>query len=442
MSYRRGDTAGHAGRLVDHLRRAFPAARVFMDVDTMPPGVDFVKVIEEHVAACDAFVALVGDDWLTVTDREGNRRLDNPEDFIRLELAAALKRKVPLIPVLVEGAAMPSAAELPGELSPLARINALEISDNRWDYDIGLLIASLESLGLTRRPATATTAPGTASDDGSAAVEGLARTAPRRRKRARLALLVGLPALVVALVVVTTLGGGGEGDGPGSARGPAGSAGPLLVDVRTNLDDFDYTGIAHVPEFLTTRPIGEVGPPPNVRIDPTAAMVSDTNRKGRWAWAHQMGAVDATETLLRMTIQGRDDRPVTLHRVDVMVVERNPPPTGSNLSYFGLGSAVSPDMLAVDLDQDPPAVTYIDESRNEQESFTFSVSRTDVQVLNILAGTGTCDCTWVVKLKYTYVGEPGELTIDDGGKPFRTAAPTNADQCHWNGKTWACTEPG
>ena len=69
------------------------------------------------------------------------------------------------------------------------------------------------------------------------------------------------------------------------------------------------------------------------------------------------------------------------------------------------------------------------------------MSRTDVQVLNILAGTGTCDCRWVVKLKYTFAGEPGELTLDDGGKPFRTAATSKADHCHWNGSTWSCTEP-
>ena len=352
MSYRRGDTAGHAGRLVDHLRSAFPDARVFMDVDTIPPGVDFVRVIEEHVAGCDAFVALIGDDWITVTDREGNRRLDNPEDFIRLELVAALKRNVPLIPVLVEGATMPSAAELPGELSPLARVNALEISDNRWDYDVGLLIASLESLGLARRPASPAD-PGTAGDDDSAPAGRPAVPTPGRRRQARLALLVGLPALVLA-GVLGAVAIGGDDDSGGPARAPAETAGPLLVDVRTNLDDFDYTGIAHVPEFLTTRPIGEVGPPPNVRIDPTAAIASDTNFKGRWAWAHQMGAVDATETLLRVTIQGRDDTPITLHRVDVVVVERDPPPAGSNLSYVGLGSAVSPDMLAVDLDQEPP----------------------------------------------------------------------------------------
>ncbi|MFN2507059.1 MAG: toll/interleukin-1 receptor domain-containing protein, partial [Acidimicrobiales bacterium] len=408
LSYRRGDTAGHAGRLADRLRGAFPDGQVFMDVDTIQPGVDFVKVIDENIAASDVVLALIGDDWLSMTDGHGKRRVDNPDDFVRLELAAALKRKVPLIPVLVEGATMPSAAQLPPELSQLARINALEVSDHRWDYDVGRLMSSLESLGLSRPPS-----PPSAADtrDGPA---GSGKPAGTRR-RSTVAAAAAIVVCAVVFAVVVSVLRGDNGDAPAPLATPTT---PLLVDVRTNIDDFDYSGTAHVPEFLTTRPINEVGPPPNVRLERGA----DGNQKGRWAWARQLGAVDATETLIRVTIQGRDDAPVILQGVEAVVVDRKPPPAGANLSYTGLGSAVTPDTLFIDLDGNPPAVTYVDETLQEQRSFTFSVSRTDVQVLNILAGTGECDCSWVVKLKYTFAGRPGELTLDDGGKPFRTVA--------------------
>jgi hypothetical protein len=147
VSYRREDTSGHAGRLCDRLRAQFRDTRVFMDVDTIQPGVDFVQVIEDAVGSCDVLLALIGDEWLTVSDRFGNRRLDNPEDFIRLEIAAALRRGVPVIPVLLEDARMPSADELPGELARFARIHALDISDKRWEYDIGRLVTVLQGIG-------------------------------------------------------------------------------------------------------------------------------------------------------------------------------------------------------------------------------------------------------------------------------------------------------
>ena len=400
-----------------------PGARVFMDVDTIQPGVDFVRVIEESVAASDVVLALIGDDWLTMADGQGNRRLDNADDFVRVELAAALERNVPVIPILVERAAMPGPAQLPPELSQLARINALEISDDRWDYDVGRLMSRLSSLGLVPPP------PGDVGRPQKAMA--------RKGKPVRLALVIGLAVAILAALLVAS-GGDDHPETPAAREASV----PLLVDLRTNIDDFDYTGTAHVPEFLTTRPIGEVGPPPNVRLQRIGGVLADTNQIGRWTWARQLGAVDATVTLLRVTIQGRDDAPVTLQGLSVVVTNRKPPPRGSNLSYTGLGSAVNPDTVMVDLDEEVPTVTYIDERRNEQRSFTFSVSRTDVQVLNILAGTSTCDCSWIIKLKYTYAGEPGEITLDDAGKPFRTVATANADQCYWSGAIWSCSKPG
>jgi hypothetical protein len=101
ISYRREDSGASAGRLHDRLREHFGRDNVFMDIDTIEPGLDFTDVIERTVASCDVLIALIGRQWLTSTDAAGQRRLDNPEDFVRLEIAAALKRNIRVIPALV-----------------------------------------------------------------------------------------------------------------------------------------------------------------------------------------------------------------------------------------------------------------------------------------------------------------------------------------------------
>lgn len=132
ISYRRDDSGGWAGRLYDRLSQHFRRENVFMDIDTIEPGLDFVEVIEQAVGSCDALIALIGKQWLTITDAAGQRRLDNPEDFVRLEIAAALARNIRLIPALVQGARMPGSTDLPDVLKMLARRNAHEISDRRF----------------------------------------------------------------------------------------------------------------------------------------------------------------------------------------------------------------------------------------------------------------------------------------------------------------------
>jgi TPR repeat protein len=114
-----------------------------MDVDSIKPGIDFVQTIEERVSACDVLVAVIGKRWLSAADGEGRRRLDNPEDFVRVEVGTALKRNVRVIPVLVEGALMPPAGQLPEELKPLARRNALNVSHDRFRADSERLIDSV-----------------------------------------------------------------------------------------------------------------------------------------------------------------------------------------------------------------------------------------------------------------------------------------------------------
>jgi formylglycine-generating enzyme required for sulfatase activity len=115
-----------------------------MDVDTIEPGQDFVEVIEEAVSSCDVLISLIGERWLDVRDGQGNRRLENPNDFVRLEIAAALKRKIRVIPVLLHGTSMPRQENLPDNLVPLSRRNALEIRHSSFNIDIGKLQAALE----------------------------------------------------------------------------------------------------------------------------------------------------------------------------------------------------------------------------------------------------------------------------------------------------------
>ena len=116
ISYRRDDAEGEAGRLFDDLTAQFGADKVFMDVAGIEPGRDFRKVIDQNVSSCGVLLALIGKDWIDVKDEAGQRRLDNPFDFVRLETASALKRDIPVIPVLVHGGRMPKAEQLPDDL--------------------------------------------------------------------------------------------------------------------------------------------------------------------------------------------------------------------------------------------------------------------------------------------------------------------------------------
>ncbi|MGC2577178.1 MAG: toll/interleukin-1 receptor domain-containing protein, partial [Terrimicrobiaceae bacterium] len=107
INYRRDDSSASAGRIYDRLNSHFASNHILMDVDNLDPGVDFVDAIEESVGSCDVLIAVIGKHWLISSDEEGRRRLDNPEDFVRIEIATALKRGVRVIPVLVDGALMP-----------------------------------------------------------------------------------------------------------------------------------------------------------------------------------------------------------------------------------------------------------------------------------------------------------------------------------------------
>ncbi len=146
ISYRRDDTEGQAGRLFEALREVFGAEKVFMDVATIEPGVDFRRAIEKNTASCGVLLSLIGRNWLTLADAKGQRRLDDPNDFVRLETASALKRDIPVVPVLVQGATMPRAEQLPEDLRDLAFRNSVELTHARWESDVQVLIGALRKL--------------------------------------------------------------------------------------------------------------------------------------------------------------------------------------------------------------------------------------------------------------------------------------------------------
>jgi sugar lactone lactonase YvrE len=145
LSYRRKDAAGFAQALFGRLEQAFPPESLFMDVGGgIGAGQDFVRVIEQQVRACDVMLVLIGPDWLTVTDEAGRRRLENPEDFVRIEVASALKLDKHVIPLLVQKTEMPRAEALPKPLRALARRNAVGLTHERFKADAQELIAALQ----------------------------------------------------------------------------------------------------------------------------------------------------------------------------------------------------------------------------------------------------------------------------------------------------------
>jgi TIR domain len=144
ISYRRDDAEGQAGRLFDDLVSHFGEGAVFMDVAGIEPGTDFRRAIDAHVASCGVLLAVIGKSWLDAKDESGRRRLEDAGDFVRLETASALKRDIPVVPVLVQDAKMPRAEQLPSDLKELAYRNGVELTHARWDSDVQVLVKTLE----------------------------------------------------------------------------------------------------------------------------------------------------------------------------------------------------------------------------------------------------------------------------------------------------------
>jgi TIR domain-containing protein len=141
LSYRRQDTGPYARLLKTRLAERFPGAPVFMDLDSIEPGTDFAEEIEAALRSSAVLIALIGAQWLTATDDQGQRRLDDPGDYVRFEIRTALEQNTRVIPVTVDGAAMPRQRQLPAGLRRLTRLSALDMSYAHLEYDEDRLMA-------------------------------------------------------------------------------------------------------------------------------------------------------------------------------------------------------------------------------------------------------------------------------------------------------------
>jgi hypothetical protein len=180
VSYRRDDSAGETGRLADALAARFGGDQVFRDLDDISAGSDFAGVIDQALAQADTLLVVIGRSWLDARHPSGARRLDDPQDLVRLEIESALKRGIRIVPVQVQGAAIPALDRLPESLRPMMRFQAHELSEPRWSFDVDRLI---ETIGGAKNPE--------------------AKPVPPRRRK--LALTVAAGAALAALAVAAWL---------------------------------------------------------------------------------------------------------------------------------------------------------------------------------------------------------------------------------------------
>ena len=201
ISYRRSDTSGYAGRLYDRLSSHFGARQVFIDIDHIDPGDDFARTIDSRIHQADVVLVLIGPSWLQAADAEGRPRLHSTGDYVRLEIATALRHDKKVIPVLLGGAAMPNDDALPPELRPLATRHAFSCSDERFHADVDTLIEKTDGRWRWRTKARS-------SDKQGRAKAGIIGRWTKRT--AALALLGGIVVLVMQFGVLLTPGNDGS----------------------------------------------------------------------------------------------------------------------------------------------------------------------------------------------------------------------------------------
>jgi hypothetical protein len=150
VSYRVADTGAHAGRLADALKARLASREVFLSADDLEKGTQWREEILKEIEASRVVLAVIGPQWSTVRDRDGIRRLDRDDDVVRLEIREALARGTPVVPVLVGGAMLPSASDLPEDMTRLLERNAVELRDSHWASDVAVLVDGLQRLATLR----------------------------------------------------------------------------------------------------------------------------------------------------------------------------------------------------------------------------------------------------------------------------------------------------
>ena len=315
VSYRRDDSEGEAGRLFDDLVRQFGEGSVFMDVAGIDVGRDFRKAIDQSVATCDVLLAVIGKNWIDAKNEDGKRRLDDPSDFVRLETVAALKRDIPVIPVLVHSAKMPRADQLPDELKDLAYRNGVELTHVRWNSDLQVLAQALSRY--VKKPATAaqnsTTPPPRLEPE---AARENAPVAPWWKSRG--VILTSILGAVAVVLVVAYLGW------PRMAvQGPADAGKPREVEVAARATPPPASDASSQPKTGSTADAAPQAPAKKVEVagrtmPPPATDVSSQPKTG-----------STTDTAPRAPVKKADESgqpPSTAPVTPASSPPLNPPP--------------------------------------------------------------------------------------------------------------------
>jgi len=303
ISYRREDSAGEAGWLYDRLRTRYSPESVFMDVARIEPGADFGEAIGNAVGVCNVMLAVIGRKWPGAGGPAGQRRIDDPNDFVRLEIAAALKRRIAVIPLLVNGAAKPAKDGLPPDLAELARAPAMELKEASWDQDVARLIAAMEQPGGN---------PGRASEGWW------------KKHRRALPLLIALAAILLAMGAWEIYRAGAHADvRPGSAGQAAAVVRPLATVAAPAtralavLPD-GRVACASVNGIVIWDPAAPASPP-ILQYPDNDAMALAVVPGGRLAWGTRSGSIklwDWAKKELRETLVGHTGAVAALASMD------------------------------------------------------------------------------------------------------------------------------
>lgn len=297
ISYRREDSAGWAGRIYDRLVEAFGQEHVFIDIDKLRPGEDFTAAITERVAACDALLALIGPRFTTAVNQAGQRKLDDPADWVCQEIGTALEQGAFVVPVLFDGAAMPPASALPERLKPLANRQSIEITAERFHQDMDVLVASLRQI--RGGPATEA-APGARFRKAWSRGSAGGRPGERRPRGPLIAGVAVVAALIAAAIAIplALVDGGGGGSSPAAPATPAETAAavssqapaaaapscpPILKGMTVRIvPPAPGLAVRSLPTNADTRPGALLG---TVTVERTAVVVSDGRYEDEgWYW--------------------------------------------------------------------------------------------------------------------------------------------------------------
>lgn len=222
VSYRRADTQHVAGRFADKVDDRF---QVFMDIDAIPPGVDFTDYVRRAVGSCDVLLAFIGDRWVTTADESGRRRLDDPADWVAEEIRTALARNVRVIPVLVDGAALPDPELLPMSLRPLTTRQALPLRHSSFSADAARLITAVQAAA-AQPDDPAGYGPRWEATPPPPAVQVVLAAPARSRRPGRLVMWLAMAVAAVTLLVAVGLLIGRDGDAAAGAGAPHATATP------------------------------------------------------------------------------------------------------------------------------------------------------------------------------------------------------------------------